>query len=49
MSMGSSSTLSRTETLISCEKGHIRLLAAPDSEGGWQLTVHAEGEEPLEE
>lgn len=44
LSMGTAPTLSKTETTISCEKGHIELLAGPDSEGGWKLSVYSQGE-----
>lgn len=43
--MGCAPTLSKTETIVSCEKGHVELLAGPDSEGGWKLTVHTQGED----
>lgn len=49
MSMGASPTLSKTETIISCEKGHIELTAASEDQGGWRLTVHEEDQAPFHE
>lgn len=49
MSMGASPTLSKTETIISCQKGHIELAAGNEDEGGWRLTVHEEDQLPFEE
>lgn len=50
ISMGASPTLNKTETIISCEKGHIQLSTASDDEGGWRLIVHEENQSaPSEE
>ncbi|KAK9893372.1 NAD(P)-binding protein [Cystobasidium minutum MCA 4210] len=49
ISMGAGPTLSKVETIISCEKGHLELLAGPDSAGGWKLTLHSPGSEPVVE
>jgi hypothetical protein len=45
--MGAAPTLSKTETIISCEKGHIELVAASESEGGWRLSMHTENTTPV--
>lgn len=49
MSMGAAPTLGKTETIISCQKGHIELAAAPDSEGGWLLSIFTADQEKMEE